>query len=195
MNQAICQSCGMPMTKDTDFGTDKDGNRQGEFCHYCFQAGGFVNPNLTLEEQIAKQAHMAMSRQAISEKDAYAQARKVLPNLKRWQTEKQEPTPKQRKFVMIAMTVAIIFGVAVTIISKRTKGGGNSDSSDEWAAVSMIPIWVAVFIPAMVAKKKKIEKKGEFVDDKDKLNKKHLLNLIIAVLILVITLYLVIYVN
>lgn len=195
MNQAICQSCGMPMSKDTDFGTDKDGNRQGEFCHYCFQAGQFTNPNLTLEEQIIKQAHMAMSRQAISENDAYAQARKVLPNLKRWQTEKQEPNAKQKKFVMIAMTVAIIFGVAVTIISKKTKGGGGSDSSDEWAAVSMIPIWVAVFIPAMVAKNKKIQKKGEFVEAKDKLNKKHLLNLVIAVLILVITLYLVIYTN
>lgn len=195
MNQAICQSCGMPMVKDTDFGTDKDGNRQGEFCHYCFQAGGFTNPNLTLEEQIAKQAHMAMSRQAISEKDAYAQARKVLPNLKRWQTEKQEPSAKQKKFVMIAMTVAIIFGAAVTIISKKTKGGGSSDSSDEWAAVSMIPIWIAVFIPAMAAKKKKIQKKGETIVSKDQLKKKHIINLVIALLVLIIAVYVALYLN
>jgi len=195
MGTAICQSCGMPMVKDNDFSTDKDGNRQNEFCHYCFQAGGFTNPNLTLEEQINKQAHMAMSRQAISEKDAYAQAKKVLPNLRRWQTEKQEPNPKQKKFVVIALTLAIIFGVAVSIINKKTKGGGSSDSSDEWAAFSMIPIWVAVFIPAILAKNKKIKKEGEVADVKNTLKKKHLLTLVIALLVLIMAVYVSIYLD
>ncbi|MHC1593540.1 MAG: zinc ribbon domain-containing protein, partial [Methermicoccaceae archaeon] len=44
-----CQSCGMPMEKDGDFGTEADGSRSGEFCANCYQGGKFTQPALTLE--------------------------------------------------------------------------------------------------------------------------------------------------
>ena len=33
----IRQSCGMPMAKDSDFGTEKDEKKCLEYCVYCFE--------------------------------------------------------------------------------------------------------------------------------------------------------------
>ncbi len=45
-----CQSCGMPLKKEEDFGTEKDGGRSEKFCSLCYENGGFIDPNITLEE-------------------------------------------------------------------------------------------------------------------------------------------------
>lgn len=39
----MCQSCGMPMSKDPEKGgTNADGSKNLKFCSYCFQNGDFT---------------------------------------------------------------------------------------------------------------------------------------------------------
>ncbi|MBU0662404.1 zinc ribbon domain-containing protein, partial [Candidatus Micrarchaeota archaeon] len=38
-----CQSCGMPITKGADFGTDADGRKFLEYCRFCFKGGKFTD--------------------------------------------------------------------------------------------------------------------------------------------------------
>ena len=78
----VCQSCGMPMMATEDFGTNKDGSQNDEYCTYCFQDGEFTW-NGTLEEMINKQAGMA-TQMGMSEEDARNMATDNLPKLKRW---------------------------------------------------------------------------------------------------------------
>ncbi len=45
---SICQSCGMPLSKDPNHGgTHMDGSKSNKYCSYCFQEGRFTfNGNL-----------------------------------------------------------------------------------------------------------------------------------------------------
>lgn len=80
----FCQSCAMPMTKDEDFGTEADGSKSQDYCHYCYQNGAFVNPNMTCEEMVEfcanKMKEMNMPEETI------AQTKTFIPTLKRWQS-------------------------------------------------------------------------------------------------------------
>ena len=46
-----CQSCGMPMTSEEQWGTYADGSRNEEYCCYCYQKGAFVQ-ECTMDEMI-----------------------------------------------------------------------------------------------------------------------------------------------
>jgi hypothetical protein len=83
MENKICQSCGMPMGKPEDFGTNADGSRNEEYCRYCFENGKFIDEGITLEEKIAK--NIAIAKQmGMPEDEAEKLAKDVLPNLGRW---------------------------------------------------------------------------------------------------------------
>ena len=46
-----CQSCGMPMKRDTrGGGTHADGTKSLMYCSHCYQNGQFTQPNLTVDE-------------------------------------------------------------------------------------------------------------------------------------------------
>jgi len=46
-----CQSCGMPLKKDTNGGgTENDGSKSEKYCSYCYENGKFINPDITVEE-------------------------------------------------------------------------------------------------------------------------------------------------
>ena len=80
----ICQSCGMPMQKDEDFGTNADGTRNGEYCHFCFQDGGFTDDGITMEQKIDKLVEIAVSKMQIPKEKARAMAEDIIPKLARW---------------------------------------------------------------------------------------------------------------
>jgi hypothetical protein len=80
----ICPSCGMLMKEDEDFGTHEDGGKNTVYCNFCFQKGGFTQPDLTLGEQIERLVEMAIAKMNIPEDLARESANKVLPNLARW---------------------------------------------------------------------------------------------------------------
>lgn len=81
-NQKFCQSCAMPLTSDESLGTDADGSKSGDYCHYCYQNGKFT-ADMTMEEMIDFCApHMAQS--GMTEAEAIARMKEFFPQLKRW---------------------------------------------------------------------------------------------------------------
>ena len=83
----MCQSCGMPMQKTEDFGTNVDGTKNGEYCHFCFKDGGFTDEGITMEQKIDKLVNIAVSQMNMPEAKARAQATEIIPTLKRWRKE------------------------------------------------------------------------------------------------------------
>jgi hypothetical protein len=83
----ICQSCGMPMQKDGDFGTNADGTKNGEFCHFCYKDGRFTDEGITMEQKIDKLVDIAVAKMKIPKEQARAQASEIIPTLKRWRSE------------------------------------------------------------------------------------------------------------
>lgn len=51
MEEKICQSCAMPLTKEEEFATNADGSKNEEYCIYCYKNGAFV-ADQTLEEMV-----------------------------------------------------------------------------------------------------------------------------------------------
>jgi len=83
MKQKICQSCGMPLQKEEDFGTNASGSKSEEYCFHCFQNGKFLDEGITLQEKIDKNVKFAV-QMGMSEREARKMALNVLPKLKRW---------------------------------------------------------------------------------------------------------------
>ncbi|MCL2383855.1 MAG: zinc ribbon domain-containing protein [Oscillospiraceae bacterium] len=83
--EVFCQSCGMPLTKDEEKGTNKDGSKNEEYCVYCYGNGEFLE-DLTLEEMIAASANYA-EEAGLTVEEMLKQAREGLPTLKRWKKD------------------------------------------------------------------------------------------------------------
>ncbi len=81
----ICQSCGMPLQKDEDLGTNADHSKNNEYCHYCYSKGKFTE-DLTMDQMIEKIAgfHKLMN---MTKEEANELAKKILPKLKRWKSK------------------------------------------------------------------------------------------------------------
>jgi len=85
----ICQSCGMPMEKAEDFGTNADGSQNEEFCINCFQNGSFTEPDITMKQMIEKVAGF-LEGLGLSKEDAKKAAEGTIPKLGRWKTDPTE---------------------------------------------------------------------------------------------------------
>lgn len=82
-NVLICQSCGMPLNKDENKGTNHDKSLSSEYCKFCFIDGKFSHPNRTMEEQIEKCVEMS-KKMWMPEEKAREIANNTIPLLKRW---------------------------------------------------------------------------------------------------------------
>lgn len=80
----ICQSCGMPMKRNEDFGTNKDGIKNNEYCIFCFKEGQFTDKDITMEHKIERNIMIAIDM-GIPEEKARQMAENIIPKLKRWQ--------------------------------------------------------------------------------------------------------------
>ena len=78
----FCQSCTMPMT-DEDYGTEKDGSKNEEYCKYCYQNGEFTS-DITMEEMIDFCVPKTAQATGMSEKEASEMSEEIFPKLKRW---------------------------------------------------------------------------------------------------------------
>jgi len=79
-----CQSCGMPMDSEDDFGTEADGALSDDYCTHCYQNGAFTEPDITIDG-MAKVCGAIMSQlYAIPQKKAEEFSREQLSCLKRW---------------------------------------------------------------------------------------------------------------
>jgi hypothetical protein len=82
-HNTICQSCGMPMHHLADFGTNKDGSENTEYCHICFLDGKFTDHGITLKQKIEKNVSLA-GKMGMPREEAAILAHSTLPTLKRW---------------------------------------------------------------------------------------------------------------
>ena len=83
----ICQSCGMPMKVEEDFGMELTGERNKEYCKFCYTDGEFTSPNITLNEMINKLVRASIDTLGLDEDLARKMAETKLPQLKRWKSE------------------------------------------------------------------------------------------------------------
>ena len=83
-NYLICQSCGMPMKSDEDFGTNSDGSKNEEYCQFCYREGNYTDEGITMEQKIEKNIEIAKKR-GMAEERAKEIVNSIIPKLKRWQ--------------------------------------------------------------------------------------------------------------
>lgn len=83
MGVKICQSCGMPLNKEENWGTNQDNFKMDEYCRFCFQNGKFTNLNMTMQEMIEKSVETS-KKMWIPEDKAREIANNSVPKLKRW---------------------------------------------------------------------------------------------------------------
>ena len=82
-----CQSCGMPMAGDSDFGKNADGSKNGDYCCHCYPNGAFTNPSETLEEMIESCIPFIVEDGTCpDDESARKMLKEFLPTLKRWKT-------------------------------------------------------------------------------------------------------------
>lgn len=81
MEQIICQSCSMPMTEE-QYGTNKDGSINKDYCTYCYKNGEFID-NVDMKTYIEMNVKYA-SQAGMTEQEMRQHCEKVFPTLKRW---------------------------------------------------------------------------------------------------------------
>jgi hypothetical protein len=83
----ICQSCGMPMKKEDDFGTEKDKGPSQDYCTFCYRGGRFTDEGITLQDKIEKLVRISVVNLGMTETQARTLAETQLPGLKRWKKQ------------------------------------------------------------------------------------------------------------
>lgn len=92
MEQKFCQSCGALLEDDSMLGTEKDGNKNQEYCNLCYADGEFTQ-DFSMEEMIQFRAQNhyieefnSHSLMKYTVEEAIANMRQFYPNLKRWKS-------------------------------------------------------------------------------------------------------------
>lgn len=85
-NETYCQSCGMPMGEtDELYGTNADGSKSAEYCHYCYKDGAFTF-DCTMDEMVEQCVQpMVDGNPGMTADDARKMMQEFFPQLKRWQ--------------------------------------------------------------------------------------------------------------
>ena len=78
-----CQSCGMPLNKDSEGGgSEADGSRSTTYCSICYEGGAFRHPDVGVEE-FQKECVAALQRSGMPKVMAWLFTRGI-PRLDRW---------------------------------------------------------------------------------------------------------------
>lgn len=88
MEQAICQSCAMPLTSDDMFGTNADGSVNKDYCKWCYDKGEFLD-KCTMEEYIEKCSQFG-EQAGMTNEQMKEYCTKVFPTLKRWKKDQSD---------------------------------------------------------------------------------------------------------
>jgi hypothetical protein len=83
--EPICQSCGLSIETVEDKGTEADGTRNDDYCCECYEAGGFIEPEITIKEMIETNVTTTAKSLEITLEEARIYLESLLPTLKRWQ--------------------------------------------------------------------------------------------------------------
>lgn len=80
----MCQSCGMPMSKDPQGGgTEKDGSKSTKYCSYCYKDGKFLSPETDTPKKMQALCIQQMKKQGMPGFVAWILTRGI-PKLERW---------------------------------------------------------------------------------------------------------------
>jgi len=84
----VCQSCGMPLTKDEYFGTNADNSANTDYCIYCFKNGKFAQ-DCTMDEMIEHCVSLLdkfneEASKQLTREESIKLMKEQFPNLKRW---------------------------------------------------------------------------------------------------------------
>ena len=80
--EMICQSCGMPITNESQFGTNIDGTQNIDFCKYCYERGEFID-KVSMEEYIEMCSKYG-EQAGMTNDEMKEYCKKLFPTLKRW---------------------------------------------------------------------------------------------------------------
>ena len=88
METKLCQSCGMSLKKQEDFGTNQDGSKNEEYCNYCYANGAFTS-DCTMDEMIGHCVQFLDEFNkgggfSYTKEEAIATMKSFFPTLKRW---------------------------------------------------------------------------------------------------------------
>ena len=88
METEFCQSCGMPLQKNEELGTNHDGSKNEEYCCYCYKDGAFTM-DCTMDQMIDHCAQFVdeFNKDAdfhYTKEEAVANMKLFFPTLKRW---------------------------------------------------------------------------------------------------------------
>ena len=78
-----CQSCGMQMENEENWGTEADDSKSKYYCMSCYRKGEFTDPDLTMEQQIVNFVDSA-DQVDMTTRQALSYAEQLFPKLKRW---------------------------------------------------------------------------------------------------------------
>ncbi|MDI6739008.1 MAG: zinc ribbon domain-containing protein [Candidatus Edwardsbacteria bacterium] len=79
-----CQSCGKPLERPADHGTEAGGAPSSEYCSICYKQGTFTQPAVTMEQMIEKTANVMAIQIGIPQPKAKELVGTYMPKLKRW---------------------------------------------------------------------------------------------------------------
>ncbi len=82
----ICQSCGMPLHNEDDYGTEKNGNKSKDYCKYCYKDGDFID-KVGMEEYIDMCSQYG-AQAGMSNEEMRIFCINLFPKLKRWKKDK-----------------------------------------------------------------------------------------------------------
>ena len=81
-NTKICQSCGMPLTSNDMFATEKDGSVNEDYCKWCYKDGEFID-KCSMKEFIDKCSQFG-AQAGMTNDQMRAYCTSLFPTLKRW---------------------------------------------------------------------------------------------------------------
>ena len=81
-----CQSCAMPLKKESDYGTDSNGVRSDKYCGLCYVDGKFTQPDFTATDMQNFVVKILNEEQHWPKFLAKWAARQI-PNLERWRNK------------------------------------------------------------------------------------------------------------
>ncbi|MCI8442817.1 MAG: transcriptional regulator [Provencibacterium sp.] len=88
MAEVYCQSCGMPMREEKDFGRNADGSRNEDYCCYCWKDGAFT-AEMSMQQMIDFCVQLGQKEGFYPDPEkARREMQAFFPSLKRWKQSK-----------------------------------------------------------------------------------------------------------
>lgn len=128
-----CQSCGMPIHSEELAGTAANGSLVYDYCKYCYQHGGFTQPDITMEDMIRLSIPFLL-QEGWEEEAARSMLSKSLPLLKRWADQGAEAHSSSIQPLKFIEKEAFILAGKAVRTTNAAEISGQGLIPDLWAS-------------------------------------------------------------